>query len=138
MSATLSQILDLVLQASIFIMVWVGYIFFRKKKYIWHAQLMTIAFFMILVSFLLVMLPSLIMTYNTFLDPATTMFDTSSIIHIPLGTAGLLTGGFLVVRWARNDFTLTHIKAPRLMWSTAILWTSNVVIGAIIFFTMSS
>jgi uncharacterized membrane protein YozB (DUF420 family) len=138
MAATLSQILDLGIQCSIFIMVLVGYILFRKRKYIWHAQLMMIGFFMILVSFLLVMVPSLITTYNTFLDPATAVFDASSIIHIPLGTAGLLIGGFLVVRWARNNFKMNNMKAKWLMRSTAVLWSSSIVIGAIIFFTMSS
>ncbi len=136
--ATLNQILDLSIQFTLLILVIIGYIYFRKKKFNWHAQLMTIGFFMILVSFLLVMVPSLLLTYNTFLDPATAVFDAASIIHIPLGTAGLIIGGILVARWARNDYKLTNMKAKWLMRSAAVLWISNVVLGAVIFFTMSS
>lgn len=138
MSATLTQTFDLGIQIGIIILVIIGYTLFRNKKFNWHAQLMTIAFFMIITSFLLVMVPSLWMSYTTFLDPTTAVFDASSIIHIPLGLAGLVLGGFLVMRWARNDYKLTNMKAKWLMRSTAVLWVMNVLLGSVIYFTMSS
>ena len=119
-------------------MLMVGYFFFRTKKYLWHAQFMTIGFFMILVSFLLVMLPSLWMTYTTFLDPSTVVFDASSLVHIPFGIVGLMLGGFLVVRWARNNFSVANMKATWLMRGTTIAWAANVLLGAVIYFTMPS
>ena len=138
MSATITQTIDLGIQIGIIILVIIGYALFRNKKFNWHAQLMTIAFFMIITSFLLVMVPSLWMSYTTFLDPTTVVFDASSIIHIPLGLAGLVLGGFLVIRWARNEYKLTNMKAKWLMRSTAGLWVMNVLLGSVIYFTMSS
>jgi uncharacterized membrane protein YozB (DUF420 family) len=138
MPATLTQTIDLGIQIGIILMVIIGYVFFKNKKFNWHAQLMTISFFMIIVSFLLVMVPSLLMTYMTFLEPTTMVFDTSSIIHIPFGTAGLVLGGFLVIRWARNDYRLNNMKSKWLMRSTAIIWIVNVLFGAAIYFTMPS
>lgn len=138
MAATLTQTIDLGLQIGIILMVVIGYIFFRNKKYNWHAQLMTIGFFMIITSFLLVMIPSLLMTYTTFSDPNTVVFDTSSILHIPFGIAGLVLGGFLVIRWARNDYKLNNMKAKWLMRSTAVVWVVNILFGAAIYFTMPS
>jgi len=138
MAATLSQTIDLIIQISILLIIIIGILFFRIKKYNWHAQLMAISFFMILVSFLLIMLPALLMTYMTFLEPSTVVFDTASIVHIPLGIAGLALGGFLVIRWARNEFRLNNMKASWLMRSTAVLWVANVILGATVYFTMSS
>jgi len=95
-------------------------------------------FAMILISFLLVMIPSLWMNYSTFLDPATVVFDTASIIHIPIGAAEMALGAVLVIRWARNDFKLTNMKAKWLMRSTMVTWVSSVLIGVAIYFTMPS
>ncbi len=138
MTPTLTQTIDLAIQITILFMLGFGYLLFRMKKYLWHAQLMMIGFFMILASFLLVMLPSLWMTYTTFVDPNTVIFDTSSIVHIPFGIMGLTLGAFLVIRWARNNFSLANMKATWLMRTATAVWAANVLIGAVIYFTMPS
>ena len=56
----------------------------------WHAQLMTLAFGMSTITFLLVMVPG----------AAVIFFDVVSIVHIPIGAAAMLLSTFLVVRWA--------------------------------------
>jgi hypothetical protein len=138
MVATMAQTINLGFQIGIFVLVIVGYVLFRKKKFIWHAQLMTIGFAMMIMSFLLVMLPSLWMSYTSFLDPTTFVFDTASIVHIPVGILGMVLGVFLVIRWARNDYKLTNMKAKWLMRAASVTWAANVVLGATIYFTMSS
>jgi uncharacterized membrane protein YozB (DUF420 family) len=137
MNATMSQTIDLILQFGILIMTAVGFYSFKKRKLLWHAQLMTIALAMIITSFLLVMLPALLMSYTTFNDPANPVFDWSSIIHIPFGILGLFLGGFLVVRWARNEYTLKNMKATILMRATMFCWVINIILGTTIFFTMT-
>jgi hypothetical protein len=137
MNATMSQTIDLILQFGILIMTAVGFYSFKKKKLLWHAQLMTIALAMILTSFLLVMLPALVMSYMTFNDPATPVFDWSSIIHIPFGILGLFLGAFLVIRWARGGYTLKNMKATWLMRVTMFSWVINIILGTTIFFTMT-
>jgi uncharacterized membrane protein YozB (DUF420 family) len=138
MGAMLSQTIDLVLQFGILLMTVIGFLSFKKKKLQWHAELMTIAFAMILVSFLLVMLPSLVMSYMTFGNPSSVVFDVSSIIHIPFGIIGLGLGAYLVIRWARNDYIVNNMKAKFLMRATMVSWIANVLIGAVIYFTMPS
>jgi uncharacterized membrane protein YozB (DUF420 family) len=138
MSASLAQTLDLGIQLGVLVMITAGFLFFRRKKYLWHAQILTMAFFMIVTSFLLVMVQSLSVTYATFLDQQTVVFDTVSMAHIPFGIAGLILGGFLVGRWARNNFSLRDMKAPRLMRATLSLWVINIVLGAVIYITMPS
>lgn len=138
MAATLTQTINLGIHIGILLFVIVGYFFVRKQKFIWHAQLNTIAIAMILTSFLLVMIPSLLMTYNTFLDPTTVVFDIASIVHIPLGIAVMVLGAILMIRWARNDYSLNNMKAPLLMRATIVTWAASVLTGATIYFTMPS
>jgi len=134
----MSQTIDLILQFGILIMTGVGFYTFKKRKLQWHAQLMTIALAMILTSFLLVMLPGLLMSYMTFNNPSTPVFDWSSIIHIPFGIIGLFLGGYLVVRWARNDYKFNNMKATFLMRLTMFSWVVNIILGTTIYFTMTS
>jgi uncharacterized membrane protein YozB (DUF420 family) len=138
MAATLTQTINLGIHIGILLFVIVGYLYVRKQKIIWHAQIITISFAMILISFLLVMIPSLVMNYNTFLDPATVMFDIASIVHIPLGIAVTVLGAILVIRWARNDYRVENMKATLLMRVTLINWAASVLTGAVIYFTMPS
>jgi uncharacterized membrane protein YozB (DUF420 family) len=138
MGAMLSQTINLVLQFGILIMTFAGYLAFRKRKLSWHGQLMTISFSMILVSFLLVMVPSLIMNYMTFNNPKSLVFDWTSIIHIPFGILGMGLGALLVIRWARNEYKFNKMKSPLLMRATMVSWVANVVLGAAIYFTMPS
>lgn len=134
----LAQVIDLILQFAILAMVIIGFVYTRKKKYHWHGTLMAVGFSMILVSFLLVMVPSLVMNYMTFTDPNAIVFDASSIVHIPFGITGLFLGAYLVYKWARNDFKPNNMKGKLLMRATAASWAANVIIGAVIFFTMPS
>jgi uncharacterized membrane protein YozB (DUF420 family) len=138
MAATMTQTIDLILEIGILVMTIGGYMAFRAKRYNWHGQLMALGFAMILVSFLLVMVPSLLMNYMTFLDPATGVFDAASIVHIPFGILGLGLGALLVIKWARNDYNVNNMKAPWLMRATMVSWVANVVLGAAIYFTMPS
>ena len=138
MGAMMSQTFDLVLQVGVLIMTAVGFYTFKKRKLQWHAQLMTISLSMIITSFILVMLPSLIMNYMTFLNKKTVVFDASSIIHIPFGIIGLFLGVYLVARWARNEYKFINMKATLLMRLTMFSWIANIVLGAIIYFTMPS
>lgn len=66
----------------------------------WHAQLMTLAFGMNTISFLLVMVPGLKMNAGTFLVSPLIFFDVVSIIHIPIDVAAMLLSTFMVFRWA--------------------------------------
>jgi len=133
-----TYLVNLCLQLGILVLLLVGYGFFRMKKYLWHAQVMMVSFFMILASFLVAMLPSLLVNYSTFLDPSTVVFDTASIVHIPIGIAGFTLGSYLVARWVRNGFRTTNMKATGLMRSTMALWIASIAIGIVIYFTMPS
>ena len=134
----MSQTIDLILQFGILIMTVVGFYTFKKRKLLWHAQLMTIALAMIVTSFLLVMLPSLLMSFMTFNNPSTLVFDWTSIIHIPFGILGLFLGAFLVFRWARNEYQIKNMKATFLMRATMFSWVINIILGTAIYFTMPS
>ncbi len=136
--ATLSQILDLVLGLVVVALTVAAYVAYRRRNYQWHAQLMTIGLSLIIASFLLVMLPALAMTYMTFNTPGAPVFDTASIVHIPLGIMGLGLGGWLMARWARNGYRLSNMKATWPMRITMATWIANVILGAAIFFTMPS
>ena len=138
MAATLTQTINLGIHIGILLFVIIGYLFVRKRKFFWHAQLNTIGFAMILISLLLVMTPSLLMNYNTFLDPATVMFDMASIVHLPLGILVMVLGSILVIRWARNDYRFDNMKATLMMRATLVSWAASVITGAVIYFSMPS
>ena len=138
MAATLTQTINLAIEIAILSMAVIGYVAFRRKRFLWHGQLMALGYAMLVVSFLLVMVPSLGMTYTTFLDPSTVVFDAASILHIPFGILGLFLGGYFVVRWARNDYKLAKMKSTWLMRATMVSWIGNVLLGAVIYFTMPS
>lgn len=138
MAATQTQTINLAIEVVILVLTIAGYWAFRRGRYNWHGQLMVIGFAMPLVSFLLVMVPSLLVTYTTFTDPRTVVFDAASIVHIPLGVVGMGLGGLLVAKWARNDYRLANMKATWLMRTTAVSWVGNVLLGSLIFLTMPS
>jgi uncharacterized membrane protein YozB (DUF420 family) len=138
MSATLAQTINLSLQLVILCLILIAYAFFRRKQYRKHAQTLTAVYFMIVLSFLLVMVLSLFQTYQTFTEPTTLAFDVASMAHIPFGIAGLALGGWLIGRWAYNDFSLKEIKAPRLMRATFSMWIITIVLGIVVFYSMPS
>jgi len=138
MAASLTQTINLGIQIVILLFVIAAYFYARNQKFIWHAEFVTMGFVMILISFLLVMVPSLLMNYNTFLDPNTVVFDIASIVHIPLGIAVTVLGAILVIRWARNDYSLDNMKATLLMRATIVTWAASVLTGAAIYFSMPS
>jgi hypothetical protein len=138
MGATPTQTINLVVAVGILALSIVGYLALKNKQYLRHGQLMAMAFGMLIVSFLLVMVPSLWANYRTFLDPNTIVFDVASILHVPFGLVGLAAAGVLVTRWGRNDYKISGMKTPLLMRITMVSWVGSVLLGAIIFFTMPS
>jgi hypothetical protein len=99
---------------------------------------MTLAWAVNIASFLLIMVPSLMVNANTFLVPPIVFFDVVSIVHIPIGAAAMLLSTFLVVRWALNSGQVSGCIAKWAMRTTMIAWVVSIVIGASIYFTMPS
>jgi uncharacterized membrane protein YozB (DUF420 family) len=99
---------------------------------------MAVAWFLNIVSFILVMVPSLITNVSTFTDPETPIFNASSIVHIPIGIAAFILSTYLVLRWAFNSGDIRKCFGKGLMRATMITWMLSLIIGIVIYLTMPS
>jgi cbb3-type cytochrome oxidase subunit 3 len=132
------QTINLVVQLFMLFILGIAYYAFRSRRYLRHAKLMTFGWAVNIASFLLIMVPSLMMNAGTFLVPPIIFFDVMSIVHIPIGAAAMLLSTILVVRWAFNAGKVKGCMGKWPMRATMITWAASIVIGVSIYLTMPS
>jgi uncharacterized membrane protein YozB (DUF420 family) len=138
MAAAISQTINLFIQVLMLGMLVAAYLLFRRKRFIMHARLMTVAFGMNIISFILVMVPSLTANGGNFLVEPIMTFNVVSIVHIPIGIAAMLLSAFLIVRWASNSYKVGGCRGKWLMRATLLTWATSILIGISIYVSMPS
>lgn len=101
LGTTASNIVDinLLLQFLIIIFLTIGFTVARKTNYVDHGKFMSIAVSLNVLSFLFVMLPSLIEGAGAFVSTPTNPGVIISAIHLLVGGYALASGIYFVYRW---------------------------------------
>ncbi len=121
---TASVIADLNLVAQVILIIFLAFGIYRKKPLRNHGQVMTLSTVFNLATILTVMVPSLILNWETFMLIPTPPGPSIIIVHSIAGTVAIILGLLFSIRFSeatRNSTPLACGKR-RLMWATAILW----------------
>jgi uncharacterized membrane protein len=119
---------NLGLQIAILAIILISYIAKRKAKFLLHGTLMLVGVIMNLVSFLVVMGPSLL----SFDIIRTQPLNKSSLIALTHGIIGgiaLVSGVLIVAFWHLQSSTKDCVKRKKLMKITIVLWATALVLG---------
>ena len=131
LGTTASNIVDinLILQVLIIIFLTAGYIIARRASFIDHGKLMSVAVFLNIISFIFVMLPSLIEGAGAFVSSPTNPGVIISAIHILVGGYALSSGIYFVNRWRFSKSYQRCLGNRRWMRWTASLWAMATLTG---------
>ena len=119
---------NLGLQITILAIVLIGYVLKRKAKFFLHGASMLVGVALNLISFLVVMGPSLL----SFEIIRTQPMNEASLIaltHGIIGGTALVSGVLMVASWHLQSSTKSCVKRKTLMKITIVLWTIALVLG---------
>jgi uncharacterized membrane protein YozB (DUF420 family) len=131
LGTTASNIVDinLILQVLIITSLTIGYILARRAKFIDHGKLMSIAVSLNVLSFVFVMLPSLIEGAGAFVSIPTNPGVIISEIHILVGGYALASGiNFVYIWWFSKSYQRCLGNRRWMRW-TAALWAIATMTG---------
>ncbi len=124
--------IDLVFQASIFVILAVGMAVERKHKIKWHAQLMLAALVLSIVSFLAVMGPA----WDNVGDGVVGTLGIVAMGHVGSGGLALILSFWVVGSWLSSPLLMPSLKIScygalnkKLMWAVLLLWLSSLILG---------
>jgi uncharacterized membrane protein YozB (DUF420 family) len=121
--------INLLFQVLIIISLTVGYIVARRANFLDHGKLMSIAVSLNVLSFVFVMLPSLIEGAGAFVSTPTNPGVIISAIHILVGGYALASGIYFVYRWRFSKSYQRCLGNRRWMRWTAALWVIATLTG---------
>jgi uncharacterized membrane protein YozB (DUF420 family) len=131
-SLTLSQI-NLALQIAILIMLLTSLALKKRYKYLLHGITMLIAVILNTLSFLIVMLPSLLSLEIVRTQP-TTQFSAVTLTHASLGAIAEILAIWLVASWHLNGPPQNCRKRKLTMRVTLILWLIVLWLGFVLYY----
>ena len=125
---------NLVFQTALIALIGVAVLFMRRKKILFHAQIMLAAVVLNVVSFLAVMAPSM-----GSLNVQVSASSAVAMLHGSIGVLALILGVCVVGLWLAG--TLTNASAPRcygslnkkLMSATLFMWVTSLVFGYVLY-----
>jgi hypothetical protein len=123
---------NLGLQIGILVLIWVAYFIKKRRKYFIHGTLMTVGVILNIVSFLLVMGPSLL-SFEIVRTQPLHEYSLITLTHSAIGGIALILGAITVVSWRLQSSTKNCVKMKRLMKPTIILWTIALVLGILLY-----
>jgi len=135
MDPLLSPQVNLAIQVIILFVLFASLALKGKRKYIMHGVTMLIGVILNVISFLLVMLPSLLSLEIVRTDPLS-MISIFSILH---GSLGVITGVFalwLVGSWHLQSSTANCIKRKKMMRTTLTLWLGVLFLGFVLYYLL--
>ena len=105
-----------------------GYLLKLKGKFILHGTLMFVAVILNIVSFILVMGPSILGFEIIVVDPLN-FISVIAVVHGVIGGIALISGAVLVFSWHLQKSFKSCLKRKRIMKPTIILWTLALLFG---------
>jgi uncharacterized membrane protein YozB (DUF420 family) len=128
MDPLISGQVNLAFQIVISILLLVSLAFKQRRKHLVHATTMLAAVVLNVVSFFLVMLPSLLSMEILKTDP----FSVISMVVIVHASLGVITGVFsvwLIASWHFQSSTQNCVRKKKIMRTTLILWLIVLFVG---------
>jgi hypothetical protein len=126
---------NLGLQIGILALIWVAYFIKKRRKYFIHGALMSVGVILNIISFLLVMGPSLLSLGIVRTHPLHE-YSLITLAHSAIGGIALILGAITVVSWRLQSTTKNCVKMKRLMKPTIILWTIALVLGILLYIVL--
>lgn len=120
--------LNLGFQIVILALIVTGYVFKLKGKYRVHGSLMFAAVILNIVSFALVMGPS-ILGFNAIITEPLRDVSLVAVAHGIMGGIALISGAVLAFSWHLQTSFKNCLRRKRLMKPTIILWTLALLFG---------
>jgi hypothetical protein len=120
--------LNLGLQIVILALILAGFIFKLRGKYLVHGVLMFVGVILNIVSFALVMGPS-ILGFEVIITQPLRDVSLVAVVHGIMGGIALISGAVLAFSWRLKTSTQICVKRKRLMKPTIILWTMALLFG---------
>jgi LPXTG-motif cell wall-anchored protein len=124
------QYANIIVQFGILLLLVLGLVFKKKRKYIWHGDIMLLAVIINALLLLSHMGPSLI-----YLPDEPTFVTVLGIIHAAIGAVAEFLGAWIVVKWWASDSSeIKYCTTKRnLMQKTLILWVTALGLGLIFY-----
>lgn len=134
----LTSDIGLILEIIVIIALLVGrFKFARQKKFAAHGRVMALTVALHAVSVLLIMVPSLGVSWDLFIENYSTPSVLITWIHVPLGALALILGAYLVLSWRFRSVNETCYKRAKLMRPLWLLWLVSLLIGLYVFATIA-
>ncbi len=132
MSSLFSPQVNAVLQLIILVLILVSMEFKRRRKHVFHGLVMIVAVVANLLSFGLVMLPSLSQMVIIRTQPFHPI-SLATLGHSFVGIVAIILGIWLVVVWRLQSDLRNCFRNKKLMRLTIIVWLSSILIGFVLY-----
>jgi uncharacterized membrane protein YozB (DUF420 family) len=119
---------NLGLQIGILALIWIAYFIRKRRKYFIHGTLMLVGIILNVISFLLVMGPSLL-SFDIIRTQPLHEYSLITLTHSAIGSIALILGVIVVASWHLQSSTKNCVKMKKVMKPTIILWTIALVLG---------
>lgn len=106
-----------------------------RKKFALHGIILLVAVILNLVSFILIMLPSLLRTEIIITQPLQAV-SIVALIHSSVGLVVMILGIWLVASWHLQSSIKICFKNKRLMRLTSILWIVVLLMGFLLYYLL--
>jgi uncharacterized membrane protein YozB (DUF420 family) len=128
--AVLQTDINLILQIVMFLIIVIGLFYKNKRKFKIHGGIMGIAVILHILSFLLIMGPSLYENYDFFTTDTSELGVQTTWIHAVPGAIAMIMGIILVGAWALRPSNIAACsRMKRLMDITTLLWLISLIFG---------
>ena len=128
--AVLQTDINLILQIVMFLIIVIGLVYKNKRKFKKHGGIMGIAVILHVLSFLLVMGPSLYENYDFFTTATSDVGVQTTWIHAAPGAIAMIMGIILVGAWTLRPSNIAACsRMKRIMDITVLLWLISLIFG---------
>jgi uncharacterized membrane protein YozB (DUF420 family) len=120
---------NLVLQIAILILLSIGYVLKRRGNFLGHGRTMLLSLMLNIISFLLVMGPSLA-GFSDFLQIEPLAYvSVITLLHAGFGSAAMILAIWIVASWRLRSSTEGCMQRKNTMRITIVLWTIALLLG---------
>ena len=129
-NAHLGADINLILQTIMFLLLIIGLVYKKKRRFRIHGSIMAIAVILHVITFLTVMVPPFLEGFNYFITATSDFRVQMTLAHAVPGAIAMVLGIVLVEMWAvRPSNIATCSRRKRLMDVTTILWLVSLIFG---------
>jgi uncharacterized membrane protein YozB (DUF420 family) len=102
-----------------------------RKKFVLHGATMLVAFLLYLISFSLVMLPSLLNLQEFIVNYPSSRLSIAIVVHAVLGGLTDILSLWIIVSWRLRSNIQSCVRKKMIMRVTLMLWLTVLVLGIV-------